>query len=91
MVSVKTRTSLIQLTTADSMRERVSAVNALFIAASSGLRAFESGVAAAWPGTVATVALGGIGTIITVAVWMIAFSEDQESGSHRHRARQTRE
>ncbi|WP_028203659.1 MFS transporter [Paraburkholderia nodosa] len=73
MVSVNIRTSLIQLATPDAMRGRVSAVNALFIGASSELGAFESGVAAAWLGTVPAVALGGIGTIVAAVVWMIAF------------------
>lgn len=73
MVSVNIRTSLIQLATPDAMRGRVSAVNALFIGASSELGAFESGVAAAWLGTVPAVALGGIGTIVAATVWMIAF------------------
>ncbi|MCP3707742.1 MFS transporter [Paraburkholderia sp. CNPSo 3274] len=73
MVSVNIRTSLIQLATPDAMRGRVSAVNALFIGASSELGAFESGVAAALLGTVPAVALGGIGTIVAAAVWMIAF------------------
>ncbi|WP_322032488.1 MFS transporter [Paraburkholderia sp. J76] len=73
MVSVNIRTSLIQLATPDAMRGRVSAVNALFIGASSELGAFESGVAAAWLGTVPAVALGGVAAIVAAAAWMIAF------------------
>jgi MFS family permease len=73
MVSVNIRTSLIQLATPDAMRGRVSSVNALFIGASSELGAFESGVAAAWLGTVPAVALGGIATIAAAALWMILF------------------
>jgi MFS family permease len=73
MVSVTIRTSLIQLATPDAMRGRVSAVNALFIGASSELGAFESGVAAAWLGVVPAVALGGIGAIAAAALWMILF------------------
>ncbi|MCX5543789.1 hypothetical protein M3A49_30635 [Paraburkholderia sp. CNPSo 3076] len=73
MVSVNIRTSLIQLATLDVMRGRVSAANALFISASSELGAIESGAAAAWLGTVAAVALGGIGTIVAAVVWMIVF------------------
>jgi MFS family permease len=73
MVSVNIRTSLIQLATPDAMRGRVSAVNALFIGASSELGTFESGVAAALLGAVPAVALGGIGTIVAAALWMILF------------------
>jgi hypothetical protein len=73
MVSINIRTALIQLATPDAMRGRVSSVNALFIGASSELGAFESGVAAAWLGTVPAVALGGIATIAAAALWMILF------------------
>lgn len=73
MVSVNIRTSLIQLATPEAMRGRVSAVNALFIGASSELGAFESGVAAALLGTVPAVALGGMGTIVAALVWMVIF------------------
>jgi hypothetical protein len=73
MVSVNIRSSLVQLATPDAMRGRVSAVGMLFIGASSELGAFESGLAAALLGTVPAVALGGIGTLLVVAVWMRAF------------------
>jgi hypothetical protein len=73
MVSVNIRSSLVQLATSDAMRGRVSAVNMLFIGASSELGAFESGLAAALFGAVPAVVLGGIGTLVVVAVWMRAF------------------
>jgi len=73
MVSVNIRSSLVQLATPDAMRGRVSAVNMLFIGASSELGAFESGVAAALLGAVPAVAFGGIGTLVVAAVWMSAF------------------
>ncbi|MFM0176418.1 MFS transporter [Paraburkholderia sediminicola] len=73
MVSVNIRSSLIQLATPDAMRGRVSAVNMLFIGASSELGAFESGLAAAWLGTVPAVLLGGIGTLFVAALWAAAF------------------
>jgi MFS family permease len=72
-VSVFVRSSLIQLATPDAMRGRVSAVNMLFIGASNELGEFESGVTAAWFGTVPAVVLGGIGTLIVVGVWMRLF------------------
>jgi MFS family permease len=73
MVSVNIRMSLVQLATPDAMRGRVSAVNMLFIGASGELGAFESGVAASILGTVESVVLGGIGTLLVAAVWMVAF------------------
>jgi MFS family permease len=72
-VSVFVRTSLIQLATPDAMRGRVSAVNMLFIGASNELGEFESGVTAAWFGTVPAVVLGGIGTLVVVGLWMRLF------------------
>ncbi len=72
-ISVFVRSSLIQLATPDAMRGRVSAVNMLFIGASNELGEFESGVTAAWFGTVPAVVLGGIGTLIVVGLWMRLF------------------
>lgn len=73
MVSVNIRSSLIQLATPDAMRGRVSAVNSLFIGASNELGEFESGLTAAWFGTVPAVVLGGLGTLLVVAGWMKLF------------------
>jgi MFS family permease len=73
MVSVQVRSSLIQLATPDAMRGRVSAVSMLFIGASNELGEFESGGTAALVGTVPAVVLGGIGTLVVVAVWMKLF------------------
>jgi hypothetical protein len=55
------------------MRGRVSAVNMLFIGASNELGEFESGATAALFGTVPAVVLGGIGTLLIVAIWMKLF------------------
>ncbi len=73
MVSVNVRGSLIQLSTPDTMRGRVSAVSMLFIGASNELGEFESGTTAALFGTVPAVVLGGIGTLLVVAGWMRLF------------------
>jgi MFS family permease len=73
MMSVNIRSSLVQLVTPDTVRGRVSAVNMLFIGVSSELGAFESGVAASLLGTVPAVALGGVATLVVVAVWMKFF------------------
>ena len=73
MVSVNIRSSLIQLSTPDQMRGRVSAVSMLFIGASNELGEFESGTTAALLGTVPAVIAGGVGTLIVVGLWMKLF------------------
>src|SRR5439155_2902239 len=75
MVSVYVRAALVQLATPDAMRGRVSAVNMLFIGASNELGEFESGITAAWFGTVPSVVIGGIGTLLVVALCMRLFPE----------------
>ncbi len=65
-ISVIVRQTLVQVLTPDSMRGRVSAVNMLFIGTSNEFGSFESGTVANFIGPVATVVLGGIGTIVTV-------------------------
>lgn len=69
MVSVVVRQSLVQLHTPDAMRGRVVAVNMVFIGASNELGELESGVTAAWFGTVPAVVVGGAGTLLVVALW----------------------
>ncbi|HVZ68878.1 MAG TPA: hypothetical protein VG891_05400, partial [Rhizomicrobium sp.] len=73
MISVFIRSTLIQFATPDMMRGRVSAVNMLFIGASNELGEFESGLTAAWFGTVPAVVIGGAGTLAVVAAWMVLF------------------
>ena len=73
MISVVIRSSLVQLDTPDAMRGRVSAVNSVFIGTSNQLGEFESGVTAAWLGTVPAVLLGGVGTVLVVLLWMRLF------------------
>jgi MFS family permease len=73
MISVFIRSSLINIATPDDMRGRVSAVNMLFVGASNELGEFESGVTAAWFGTIPAVIVGGLGTLAVVAVWMWLF------------------
>jgi MFS family permease len=69
MVSVIIRHTVIQLGTPDEMRGRVSSVNMVFIGASNEVGQFESGITAEWFGTVPAVVLGGIGTLLVVALW----------------------
>jgi len=73
MVSVYIRSTLVQLATPDPMRGRVSAVNRLFIGASNELGEFESGLTAAWFGTVPAVVIGGCGTLAVVVFGLILF------------------
>lgn len=75
MVSVVIRNAYVQLQTPDDMRGRVSAVNSVFIGASNQLGEFESGLTAAWFGTVPAVILGGAGTLAVVVAWMRMFPE----------------
>lgn len=70
MVSMVVRGSLVQLDTPDEMRGRVNAVNSIFINTSNQLGEFESGMLAAWLGAVPAAAIGGIGTLVVVALWM---------------------
>ena len=73
MVSVIVRHTMIQLATPDEMRGRVSAVNMVFIGASNEVGQFESGITAQWLGTIPAVVLGGIGTVVIVALWSRLF------------------
>lgn len=75
MISVYVRNTLVQLATPDHMRGRVSAVNMVFIGASNELGEFESGVTASWFGTVPAVVIGGVGTLIVVAIWWYLFPD----------------
>ena len=53
----------------------MSAVNAVFVGTSNQLGEFESGLTAAWFGTVGAVLVGGIGTLVVVALWWWLFPE----------------
>lgn len=81
VVSVVIRMTLVQLSTPDQMRGRVSAVNSLFIGTSNQLGEFESGVTAALFGTVPAVVLGGLGTVVIALLWMRLFPELRKADS----------
>jgi MFS family permease len=72
-ISVVTRLTLMQLETPDEMRGRVAAVNGVFIGASNELGEFESGLTAALWGPVASVVLGGMGTLLIAISWFKLF------------------
>ena len=73
MISVIVRGTLVQVSTPDAMRGRVSAVNSMFIGASNELGEFESGITASWFGAVPATVLGGLGTLIVVVFWLRLF------------------
>jgi MFS family permease len=74
-ISVVVRQTLIQTQTPDDMRGRVSAVSSLFVGTSNLVGEFESGVTASWFGAVASVLIGGIGTLAVVLWWLRLFPE----------------
>jgi len=73
MFSVYIRQSLIQLHTPDDKRGRVSSVSLLTISASNEGGDFFSGSLAFLIGPVAALVAGGIGAIVTVALWARVF------------------
>jgi MFS family permease len=80
MISVIIRATLVQLRTPDEMRGRVTAVDMIFIGASNELGQFESGLTAQWFGTVPAVLLGGVGTLVVIALWAWIFPELRRAG-----------
>jgi predicted MFS family arabinose efflux permease len=75
MVSMVIRGALVQLETPDAMRGRVTAVNSIFINTSNQLGEFESGILAAMVGAVSATVIGGVGTLVVVAAWMLMFPQ----------------
>jgi len=73
MLSVFVRQMLVQLSTPDAIRGRVSAVNSVFIGASNEVGEFESGVTAAWWGVVPAVVVGGAATLLVAWAWTRLF------------------
>jgi MFS family permease len=72
-ISVVIRFSIVQIETPDEKRGRVSAINYLLVGSSNTLGEFESGLVASWFGAVASVMIGGIGSLMVAAVWMGLF------------------
>ncbi len=70
-ISMVIRTAAVQLSSPDSMRGRISAVNSIFIGSSNELGEFESGIVARVLGAVPAAVLGGVvclATVVTVAL-----------------------
>lgn len=80
-VSVVIRATVLQLLTPDVMRGRVAAVNAVFIGTSNEIGELESGVVATLIGPVATVVLGGVATLLTVAAAAAVWPELRRLGA----------
>lgn len=72
-VSMVMRHTMIQLTTPDTLRGRVTGVSSVFISASNELGALESGLVAAATSAVFAVVTGGLACLVVVAViaWRI--------------------
>ncbi|MFO0692860.1 MAG: MFS transporter [Polyangiales bacterium] len=75
MVSVVVRHSLVQLRTPDEKRGRVTAVHQIAIGASNELGELESGLAAEAFGLVPSLVVGGLGTLVVVALYALRFPE----------------
>ena len=72
-ISVIIRGTILQLTTPDDKRGRVSSVNSMFINSSNELGAFESGFMSRLMGTVPSVIFGGSMTLlVTFITWIKA-------------------
>ncbi len=80
MISVIIRATFTLMSTPDEMRGRVNAVDMIFIGTSNEFGQFESGVTAQWFGTVPAVVLGGIGTLVVIALWAWWFPELRHAG-----------
>jgi len=79
-ISVVIRHTLVQLSTPNEMRGRVSAVNAMFISSSNELGGFESGAVAHLFGPVFSVVSGGVGTLAIVLAWAGLFPDLRRIG-----------
>jgi hypothetical protein len=67
--------------TPDSMRGRVSAVNNVFIVASNDLGGLESGLTAFFFGTIPSIILGGVGSIMVVIATAVVLPQILKIGS----------
>src|SRR5204862_7904809 len=63
-ISVVIRRSIVRLLSPNHLRGRIAAVSLIFIGSSNELGALESGLAAAWLGTVPSVVAGGMVTLL---------------------------
>lgn len=72
-ISVVVRRTLMLMLTPDEMLGRVSAVNFVFIGSSNEIGGLESGLTAQFMTPTLSVVVGGIGTLLVVGIWSLAF------------------
>jgi len=72
-LSIVIRFSLVQIETPDAMRGRVSAINYLFVGSSNTLGDFRAGANAHEFGAVASVLIGGVGSLAAAGLWTLVF------------------
>lgn len=73
LVSMVLRNTILQLSTPDAVRGRVSATNAIFIIGGPALGQFESGVVASWLTPQISVLTGGLACLLAtgaIAIWI---------------------
>ncbi len=75
MLSVYVRSSLIQLSTPDEMRGRVSAASSVFVSASNELGEFRAGSMGALIGAVPSVVVGGVAALGIAGLWAYWFPQ----------------
>jgi hypothetical protein len=67
------RATIVQLATPQEMRGRVSAIHVLFVGCTNELGEFRAGTMAALLGAVPAAFVGGLGTLLIVALWTQLF------------------
>jgi MFS family permease len=72
-MSVFVRATVVQLATPEDMRGRVSAIHTLFVGCTNELGEFRAGLFASLFGPVPAALVGGIGTLLIVALWTRLF------------------
>jgi MFS family permease len=72
-LSVFVRATLVQLASPEEMRGRVSAIHVLFVGCTNELGEFRAGLLAALLGAAPAALLGGVGTLLIVALWTALF------------------
>jgi MFS family permease len=71
--SVVVRGTIMQLTTPNHLRGRVSGINSIFINSSNEFGAYESGITSRFMGTVPAIVFGGVISLIIVIITYIKF------------------
>ncbi|MFA5362597.1 MAG: MFS transporter [Candidatus Omnitrophota bacterium] len=83
-ISMVIRRSMVRLLSPDELRGRIASANWIFVCASNELGAFESGMVAAWIGTIPCVAAGGIITLGIVGLTALLAGQLRELKFDRH-------